>query len=145
MIGRTKKYSADPDKERAVEDWTGKLGVTGYDYSDLGPRFTRSGKAHGIDVVMDPHASGPFFMRSDNRALAAVGIPSHTLSVGYEDPWYHQANDHADTIDYRNMTNVVRAIAQAVFDLANDSVAPKWSDAPEAARYREAWQKLQGG
>jgi Zn-dependent M28 family amino/carboxypeptidase len=143
MIGRTEKYSADPQTRQKKEDWTGRLGVTGYDFTDMGLRLASSGKRYGIDVMMDPHASGPFFMRSDNRALAAVGIPAHTLSVGYEDPWYHQANDHAETINYPNMTRVVKAIAQGVFDLANDPVAPKWSDSPAAARYREAWEKLQ--
>lgn len=146
MIGRTEKYSADPSKQRQIEDWTGKLGVTGFDFSDVGARLSASGKSQGVAVVMDAAASGPFFMRSDNRALAAVGIPAHTVSVGYEDPWYHQANDHADTINYPNMTKIVKAIAQGVFDMANDPVAPKWSESNEAAaRYRDAYNKLHGG
>lgn len=145
MIGRTKKHSADPSKQNAVEDWTGKLGVTGFDFSDMGARLVASGKKAGIEVVMDAAASGPFFMRSDNRALAARGIPAHTVSVGYTDPEYHRANDHADTLDYPNMTKVVRALVHATLDLANDPAAPKWSDVPAARAYKDAWTKLQGG
>jgi Zn-dependent M28 family amino/carboxypeptidase len=145
MIGRTEKYSADRAKVGQIEDWTGKLGVTGYDYSDISSRFAASAKDSGIEIVNDKAASGPFFMRSDNRAMAGVGIPAHTFSVGYEDPWYHKANDEADTIQYANMTKVVKALAQGIYDLANDPVAPKWSDSEAAKPYRDAWQKLHGG
>ncbi len=142
MIGRTNKESA---KNGQLEDWTGRLGVTGFDYSDMGSRLVASGKKAGIDVVMDPDASGPFFMRSDNRAMAGFGIPAHTVSVGYEDPEYHQANDHWETINYANMAKVVRALMYATLDLANDPVEPKWADIPATQRYREAWAKLHGG
>lgn len=144
MIGRTRKESASPAKRGEIEDWTGKLGVTGFDYSDMGARLVASGKKAGIDVVMDKDASGPFFMRSDNAAMAGFGVPAHTVSVGYEDPEYHQANDHWETIDYPNMAKVVRALVHATLDLANDPVAPKWADIPATQRYREAFAKLHG-
>ncbi|MEX2243313.1 MAG: M20/M25/M40 family metallo-hydrolase [Fimbriimonadaceae bacterium] len=147
MIGRTNKYSAEPTKRRnkVIEDWSGKLGVTGFDYSDMGTRLVESCAKAGIEALKDPDASGPFFMRSDNRAMAGFGIPAHTVSVGYEDPEYHQANDHADTINYTNMVKVVRALVHATLDLANDAVAPKWAEIPETQRYRDAHTKLHGG
>lgn len=146
MIGRTIKYSADRSKRGELEDWTGKLGVTGFDYTDIGARLTASCKKAGIDAIMDESASDSFFMRSDNRALAAKGIPAHTVSVGYEDPEYHRANDHWETINYKNMVQVVRALVYATLDIANDPVAPKWNPEKERARrYAEAWEKLHGG
>ncbi len=145
MIGRTNKESASPAKRGQLEDWTGKLGVTGYDYSDVGTRLTASGKNAGINVVFDTEASGPFFRRSDNVAIARLGIPAHTVSVGYEDPEYHQANDHWQTIDYPNMAKVVRALVYATLDLANDPTAPKWADIPATQAYRDAYAKLHGG
>jgi Zn-dependent M28 family amino/carboxypeptidase len=146
MVGRTDKVATDPSKRGAAEDWTGRLAVTGYDFSDMGARLTASGKKSGIDVVMDPFANVQFFMRSDNRSLAAAGVPAHTVSVGFIDSHYHQANDHADTIDYKNMANVVRALVNATLDLANDPVEPKWSpDNVYAKPYRDAWQKMHGG
>jgi Zn-dependent M28 family amino/carboxypeptidase len=145
MIGRTRKESASPARRGQIEDWSGRLGVTGFDYSDMGARLVASGKKAGIEVVMDPDASAPFFMRSDNAAMAGFGVPAHTVSVGYEDPEYHQANDHWQTIDYPNMAKVVRALVYATLDLANDPIAPKWADIPATQRYREAYAKLHGG
>ena len=143
MDGRTRKFSAAPDKQGVIEDWTGRLGVTGYDYTDMGARLTASCRKAGIAAVMDKDASDPFFMRSDNRALAARGIPAHTVSVGYEDPEYHQANDEWQTVDYSNMTKVVKALVFATLDLANDSATPKWNPAKEQAKpYAEAWAKM---
>ena len=146
MIGRTKKYSAASRGERTIEDWTGRLGVTGYDYSDMGARLAISCKKGGIEIVNDEAGSDPFFLRSDNRALALKGIPAHTVSVGYIDPEYHKANDHWETINYENMAKVVNALVYATMDLANDPVAPKWNEEnPKAARYVEASRKLHGG
>ncbi len=145
MIGRTIKESASPAKQGALENWTGKLGVTGFGYSDMCARLVASGTRAGIEVVGDPDASGPFFMRSDNRAMAGFGIPAHTVSVGYEDPEYHQPNDHWQTIDYPNMAKVVRALVFATLDLANDPIAPKWADIPATKPYRDAYAKLHGG
>lgn len=146
MIGRTTKYSSTRSNPPTLEDWTGRLGVTGYDYTDIGERLTKSCKKAGIEAVMDEAGSDPFFLRSDNRALALKGIPAHTVSVGYIDPEYHKANDHWDTIDYENMANVVKALVFATIDLANDPVAPKWNeDNPKAAKYAEAWRELHRG
>ena len=146
MIGRTKKYSSTRTNPPTMEDWTGRLGVTGYDYSDIGERLTESCKKAGIEAVMDEAGSDAFFRRSDNAALALKGVPAHTVSVGYIDPEYHKANDHWETIDYANMAKVVKALVFATIDLANDPAAPKWNeDNPRAARYVEAWRKLHGG
>ena len=145
MVGRTNKISTNPSTPDAIEDWTGKLGVTGFDMSDLGSRLAASGKKAGIEVVMDPYASTPFFNRSDNAALARRGVVAHTVSVGYADPEYHKANDHAETINYANMTNVVKALVYATLDLANDAAVPKWTkDNIYAKPYRLASEKLYG-
>lgn len=136
MIGRTQKSDGD---------WSGRLGVTGYDYSDMGARLARSCAKTGVSAVMDPEASGPFFMRSDNAALARVGVPSHTVSVGYIDDKYHKSDDHWDTINYQNMALIVDAIVQSTIDLANDPVPPKWAEIEATKRYREAWSQLHNG
>lgn len=136
MIGRTNKEDGD---------WTGKVGVTGYDFSDIGTRLTASCKKAGIEALMDEQASGPFFMRSDNAALARVGVPAHTVSVGYIDDKYHKANDHWDTVDFPNMARVIDALVVSALDLANDPVAPRWAEIEATKRYREAWSRLHGG
>ncbi len=44
--------------------------VTGYDYSDVGDRLRRAGRAVGVDVVKHPTKSDSYFGASDNAAFA---------------------------------------------------------------------------
>lgn len=137
MIGRTQKSDGD---------WSGKLGLTGYDYSDMAEFIKPALAEFGIELVFDKQASDPFFMRSDNAALAAAGVPAHTVSTGYIDAWYHKANDHWDTLDYANMLKTVRGLANATLALANSATSPRWSaDNPRAAKYLETWKRLHEG
>jgi hypothetical protein len=84
-------------------------------------------------------------MASDNAALAAVGIPAHTISVSYSFPDYHRASEHWDKIDYENMAKVVKAVGLGVLNLANSSKAPIWNASnPKTKRYIDAQKKLKG-
>ncbi|HXH62156.1 MAG TPA: M28 family peptidase [Fimbriimonadaceae bacterium] len=137
MIGRTIKDDGN---------WSGRLGLTGYDYTDMADVLKPALAQFGIELVFDKEASDPFFMRSDNAALAAAGIPAHTVSTGYEDPWYHQANDNWDSLDYDNMLKTVRGLANAALALANSEKAPQWNpNNPRAAKYLETWKRLHNG
>ncbi len=53
------------------------------------------------------------FYRSDNAALAAVGVPAHTISTSKMDDEanYHKASDEVSTLDLDNMTQIIEAIA----------------------------------
>ena len=86
-------------------------------------------------LVKDEASSDSFFARSDNQAFADAGIPAHTLSVGYVFPDYHQAGDEWPKIDYENMAKVDRAVALAVYRIADNAEAPKWNVAnPKSVR-----------
>jgi hypothetical protein len=59
--------------------------------------------------------------------------------VGYEFPDYHQPGDEWPKLDYANMARVDRAIALAVFRIADSAEAPRWNAAdPKTERYIRA-------
>jgi Zn-dependent M28 family amino/carboxypeptidase len=117
------------------------VGVTGFDFSDVGAILKAAGDDTGIRVWKHPVNSDKYFAHSDNQALADQGIPSHTVSVAYGFPDYHGAGDHWDKIDYENMTAVDRTVALAVWTIANGTNAPKWdAKNPKATKYLGIWQ-----
>jgi Zn-dependent M28 family amino/carboxypeptidase len=123
----------------------GSLGVTGFDFSDVGVMLRQAGDAVGVRVYKHPTNSDAFFGRSDNQSLADAGVPAHTLSVAYMFPDYHAAGDEWQKLDFANMERVVRAVALAAVTLADAPQAPRWNEQnPKAAPYVEAWKKLHG-
>ncbi|MCC7230711.1 MAG: M28 family peptidase [Fimbriimonadaceae bacterium] len=122
-----------------------RFAITGFDYTNLPATMSEAGRLAGVAVDKRPQGD-PYFMASDNAALAAVGVPAHTVSVSYAFPDYHRATDHWDKIDYENMMKVTKAIGLGVFMLAEAKTTPKWNESnPKTKRYVEAWKKLQGG
>ena len=112
--------------------------VTGFDYSDVGPILEEAGKLTGVTIAKHAENNDRFFTGSDNLSLAAVGIPAHTLSVGFIFPDYHKVGDEWQKLDYDNMAKVVRAVALGVFMIANGDESPRWNpDTPRADRYRK--------
>jgi Zn-dependent M28 family amino/carboxypeptidase len=121
----------------------GQVNVTGYDFTNLTGVFAKAGQSFGIEVVKDEQNSDPFYARSDNQAFADAGVPSHTLSVGYVFPDYHQAGDEWPKIDYENMAKVDRAVTLAVFRIADSADVPQWNTAnPKTEKYVKAHQAL---
>jgi hypothetical protein len=117
--------------------------MTGFDFTDLGRIFQAAGRRTGIRVYKHERNSDLFFARSDNQALADVGVPAHTLCVAFEYPDYHRPADHWDKIDYENMARVNRMVALALIDIANNRVEPKWNVAnPKTKKYVNAWRAL---
>ena len=120
------------------------VGVTGFDFSEVGAIIRQAGVATGINVWKHPVNSDRYFGASDNQALADQGIPAHTISVAYQFPDYHGVGDHWDKIDYENMAKVNRAVVLALATIANDVKVPQWDAAnPKAAKYLAAWKLRQ--
>ena len=114
------------------------VSVTGYDYSDTVVALAAAGKFLGTGVERHPRYSDPFFMRSDNAAMAAAGVPAHTICVAFEYPDYHQPGDEAGKLDYDNMTKVVRLAGLGILTIADAPDAPHWNkDNPKTATYRK--------
>lgn len=116
--------------------------LTGYDYSDVTRYLEQAGRELGIRIYKDAKASDAYFTRSDNDALAQLGVPAHSLTVAFDFPDYHAVGDEWQKIDYDNMARVDRMIALGLLKIANSSQAPHWNaQNPKAAPFREAQHK----
>ena len=100
---------------------TGKLWLTGYERSTVGPAFATA----GLPIVADPRPDFRFFERSDNIVFAMRGIPAHTLSSFNLHSDYHQPSDEADRIDFAHLEQVAGVVLRATRVLA-DGPAPTW-------------------
>jgi hypothetical protein len=119
--------------------------MTGHGFSEVSDVFTAAGEAEGVKVSRHPRFSDAFFARSDNQALADLGVPAHTICVAFTFPDYHGAADHWDKVDYPNMAKVDRMVARGLLMIANNPVEPKWNESnPKAAKYWKAWKKRHG-
>ena len=135
QLGRT-----DSTTGQQVENAT----LTGYRYSTVTKFLEEAGRETGIKVYEDKAANEEYFARSDNEALAKLGIPAHTVLVSYDFSDYHAVGDEWQKIDYDNMAKVDRMIALAVWNLANSASAPQWNaDNPKTVPFREARGNIQ--
>ena len=115
---------------------------TGYEYSNLPLVFRKAGVLTGLKVLSDKSTGGAFFDRSDNAALAAIGVPAHTFVVAFEFPDYHAVSDEWQKINYDNMAKVDRMLALGLIMLADSPQAPKWNQAnPKTEPYVTAWKE----
>jgi hypothetical protein len=58
----------------------------------------------------------------------ASGVPAHTIMCSADDdPCYHQECDDAETIDYTNMTNIIKGIAQGIRTVVKGRDTPRLS------------------
>jgi hypothetical protein len=87
--------------------------ITGYERSDLGTILEKNVQRTGFAFKPDPYPEQDLFYRSDNATLARLGVPAHTISTDQidSDEFYHTVNDEFETIDIRNITTTIRAIA----------------------------------
>ena len=87
--------------------------ITGFDRSDLGEILERNVAERNFHFRPDPYPEQDLFYRSDNATLARLGVPAHTISTDQidVDKFYHTVDDEFSTLDIRNVTNTIRAIA----------------------------------
>ena len=121
----------------------GTATVTGFDFSDMTKVMVEAGKLARIKVYKSEAHSDPYFLQSDNLALAEAGVPAHTMGVAFEFPDYHAVGDEWQKIDYDNMAKVDRAIALAMFLMADSERPVRWNEAnPKTAPYIKAGKQL---
>jgi Zn-dependent M28 family amino/carboxypeptidase len=87
--------------------------ITGYDKSDLGSIIQKNLKGSPYHLYPDPYPEQDLFYRSDNATLARLGVPAHTISTDQipTDSLYHTVNDEFESLDIKNMTDVIKTIA----------------------------------
>ena len=75
--------------------------ITGFDRSDFGEIIQKNLSNTNYEVFPDPYIKEKLFFRSDNAALAKLGIPAHTFSTTpmEKDSDYHRVSDEYKTLD----------------------------------------------
>lgn len=100
----------------------GKMMMTGFDRSNLGPELA----ARGFLVTGDPYPEQHFFERSDNFQLALNGVVAHTISGWAVTPTYHQPSDTAANIDIAFMTRAIQSLIGPARWLVDGDFRPQW-------------------
>ncbi len=87
--------------------------ITGYEKSDFGKILQKNLEGTGFHFEPDPYPKENLFYRSDNATLAALGVPAHTISTSKMDSekFYHTQEDEIETLDMKNMAEIIKAIA----------------------------------
>jgi len=108
----------------------GKLWLTGYQRSTLGPELVRNGAA----LVADPHPEQNFFQRSDNYSLALRGVVAHTVSSFGLHTDYHRPSDDVSKIDFPFMTQAINSMVKPIQWLSNSRYRPSWLPGQQPTR-----------
>lgn len=100
--------------------------ITGFEKSDFGAILQENLKGTNFNFHPDPYPSQQLFYRSDNARLAAVGVPAHTISTSKMDSEanYHQLSDEVSTLDLKNMTEIITAIATSSQSIISGKSTP---------------------
>jgi hypothetical protein len=112
MLGRPDERAGGP----------GRLWLTGFERSNLGPAL----QEQGLAVVADPRPEQRFFQRSDNYAFALRGVVAQSLSSFDLHADYHEVSDEADTLDYGHLEAAARVALEATRLLASGVIDPRW-------------------
>lgn len=139
MGGFGSKYFSlkqDPDKVVAMfniemigkESKFGKNSafITGYERSDFGKILQKNLEQSPFKFYPDPYPEQSLFYRSDNATLARQGVPAHTISTDKIDidELYHSVRDEVSTLDLKNLTATIQAIAISARTIVNGTDTP---------------------
>lgn len=115
MIGKESKFG----KNNAF--------ITGYERSDFGEILQKNLEGTDFKFHPDPYPQQNLFYRSDNATLAALGVPAHTISTDQIDidKLYHTVNDETKSLDVKNITATIKAIALSSRSIVSGKDAPK--------------------
>ena len=89
--------------------------ITGYEMSDMGKILEKNLEKTNFKFYPDPYPRQQLFYRSDNATLARLGVPAHTISTSKMDSekFYHTQDDEIETLDMKNMAEIIKAIAMS--------------------------------
>jgi hypothetical protein len=100
--------------------------ITGFEKSDMGKILQANLANSKFKFEPDPYPDQNLFYRSDNATLAALGVPAHTISTSKMDneKFYHTADDEIETLDMKNMAEIIKAIALSSASIVNGTATP---------------------
>jgi Zn-dependent M28 family amino/carboxypeptidase len=101
--------------------------ITGFDKTDMGTILQKNLVNTPFKFYPDPYPEQQLFLRSDNATLAKLGVPAHTLSTSKMDSekYYHQLGDAFETLDMKNMTEIIRSIALSAGSIISGKETPQ--------------------
>ncbi len=100
--------------------------ITGYERSSFGQILSNSTPDSIYTFYPDPYPNQNLFFRSDNRTLARLGVPAHSISTTPidVDQDYHQVSDEFDTINLNHLNSTIKAIARAAKSIISGADTP---------------------
>lgn len=100
--------------------------ITGFDKSDLGTILQKNLLNSPFKFYPDPYPEQQLFLRSDNASLATEGVPAHSISTSKMDSekYYHTRGDEWGTLDLKNMTGIIQAIALSTGSIVTGKDSP---------------------
>lgn len=104
--------------------------ITGYEKTDMGKILEKNLQSTGFTFHPDPYPDQQLFYRSDNATLARLGVPAHTISTSKMDsePFYHTLDDEVETLDIKNMAEIIKAIALSSRTIVSGADSPSRVD-----------------
>ncbi len=104
----------------------GSAYITGYEKTDMGKILEKNLEGSSFKFYPDPYTTQQLFYRSDNATLARLGVPAHTISTSKMDdePNYHKPSDETGTLDLKNMTEIIKAIALSAKSIVSGKHTP---------------------
>jgi Zn-dependent M28 family amino/carboxypeptidase len=101
--------------------------ITGFEKTDLGIILQKNLKNSGFTFYPDPYPQQMLFLRSDNATLARKGVPAHTISTSKMDSekYYHTPGDAIETLDMKNMTEIIRSIGLSAGSIISGEDSPQ--------------------
>jgi hypothetical protein len=105
--------------------------ITGYEKTDMGKILERNLQGSQFKFYPDPYPDQQLFYRSDNATLARQGVAAHTISTSKMDveKFYHTQEDEFETLDMKNMTEIIKAIAISSTSIVTAKDTPSRVDA----------------
>lgn len=105
--------------------------ITGYEKTDMGKILEKNLEGSNFKFYPDPYPQQQLFYRSDNATLARLGVPAHTISTSKMDSekFYHTLDDEFETLDMKNMTEIIKAIAISSASIVAGKDTPSRVDA----------------
>jgi hypothetical protein len=114
MIGKLSKWGSDA------------AFITGFELSNFGAILQKNLGDGTFTFNADPYPEQRLFYRTDNATLAKQGVPAHSISTDEidKDQLYHTVNDEVESLDIKNMTEVIRAIARGSKSIVRGTDTP---------------------
>ena len=100
--------------------------LTGFDRSDFGEIIQKNLSDTKYKVFADPYPKQNLFFRSDNAALARLGIPAHTFSTTPmgKDSHYHKVTDEYKNLNILTIKESIELISKGIISIIKGEDTP---------------------